>query len=243
MVFIRMVASRVAVTSMDDMCTTARSISSAGSVDNLSLLSGLVEGSSQVNASWKLGVLAIAVLHEEDLRLGWVGGDLDDLLLLVFWAFAEHVDEGLLFGGGGHDGAGPRAKVGSTYEHVVVVHLGAGVVGGGMDCLRGALVEEEVSGDYSTGTGAICLPNQSPTTDVLCGGVGRGGSRLVGRGGSRLVGRGGGRLVGTGAICLPNQSLTTDMLVVGRGWGRVDKGRGWGLVVQNSGRGVYITLG
>ena len=68
-------------------------------------------------------MLTIAVSHEEDLRLGWVGGDLDDLLLLVFWAFAEHVDEGLLFGGGGHDGAGPGAKGGSFYEHEVVVHL------------------------------------------------------------------------------------------------------------------------
>jgi len=154
MVFIRMVASRVSVTSMDDLCTTARSISSAGSVDDLSLLSGLVEGSSQVNASWKLGVLAVAISHEEDLGLGWVGGDLDDLLLLVFGALAEHVDEGLLFGGGGHDGAGPCAKVGSAYEHVVVVHLRTGVVGGWVDCvfLGGAIVEVEVSGDNGAGT-------------------------------------------------------------------------------------------
>merc|ERR1719154_725644 len=59
---------RVVVATMVDR-TAACSISTSGSVDNLPLMSGLAESSLQVNASWKLGVLAVAVLHEEDLRL------------------------------------------------------------------------------------------------------------------------------------------------------------------------------
>ena len=68
-------------------------------------------------------MLTVTVLHEEDFRLGWVGGDFDDFLLLVFWALAEEVDKGLLLWGGSDDGAGPCATVGGTDEHEVVVNL------------------------------------------------------------------------------------------------------------------------